>query len=178
MEALFNLLLKIIRSPKAVLVVSLFYIVGYYIISALVISAAQGNDASGIWRKNGPADIVTSIVWVLMALMLISSLLELAYKNRLGLGYLVIYYFLFIFLFAFCYGILEWHWPGMLENVNSDSWVAEWQYILVSIQTQTTLGYTQVKPGRVLTELISSLQALLGLFFTIVFIAKAVNKAG
>lgn len=178
MEALLNFLISIIRSPVAVLVVSVIYIVGYYVVSALIIRAAQKGDSTGMWRKNGPADIATSVLWVLTSVMLLSSLIELVLKNELSLMFLVLYYFLFIFLFAFCYGILQWHSNGMLENVDSNSWKAEWQYVLVSIQTQTTLGYTHAKPGRTLTEFIACLQALLGLFFTVIYLAKAVNKLG
>lgn len=168
---------SVIRDPEDISLICVGYITSYYLVSGLFIRAAR-KGVGGFWKKNGLADLVTSVIWFLVAMSLTASLIELSYGTELTLGYLMLYYFLFIFFFGFCYGLLEWHWPGMLTNVNSHEWRAECQYVLFSIQAQAALGYGDVRPGKILTEVISCIQALLGLFFTIIFIAKAVNKLG
>ncbi|MEA2563941.1 MAG: hypothetical protein QOH06_5445 [Acidobacteriota bacterium] len=168
---------NIIRSPEDIGAICAIYIVSYYVVSAFFIQAVRSK-SKGFWRKNGPADLISSVIWFLVAMALTASLIELSYGTELTPGYLILYYFLFIFFFGFCYGLLEWHWEGMLTNVQPHEWKAELQYILFSTQTQAALGYGDIRPGKVLTEVIACLQALLGLFFTIVFIAKAVNKLG
>ena len=165
-----------IQDPATVSLICFFYILGYYIVSALCIRAEQkGMDTSPL-KKNAPLDVITSVLWVSIAFILLWSLLELCYMTPIPLGYLVLYYFFFIFLFAFSYGLLEWHFPGMLHEVDSATWEGELQYIVLSIQTQTTLGYTRAKPQRLLTEFIACTQALLGLLFCIIFIARAISK--
>jgi hypothetical protein len=175
MQTLLGIILDIIKSPSKVSWVCTFYIFLYYVVSYLCIRAEQKNIETSPWKKNKPLDLITSVIWVFTAAMLIWSLLELCIRQQMSLGYLVLYYFFFIFLFAFCYGLLEWHFTGMLDGVDASTWEAEFQYIIISIQTQTTLGYTRVRPNRLLTEVIACVQALLGLFFCIVFVARAVN---
>jgi hypothetical protein len=95
----------------------------------------------------------------------------------IGLGYLVVYYFLFIFLFAIIYGIIDWHWPNnMFEGIpETGKWKAEARYLLISLQTQTTLGYTSSKPKDLKIELLTCIQALLGIFFITIFISLSIN---
>ena len=100
----------------------------------------------------------------------------MAFSATLTLGNLIVYYFLFIFLFAFWYGILDWHWPGMLEEVSRDSWTGLVEHVLISVQTQTTIGYTRGKPKRLFVEVIACVQALLGIFLITISIARAVNS--
>jgi hypothetical protein len=64
----------------------------------------------------------------------------------------------------------------MLEGVNRESWTALLQHILISIQTQTTIGYTKGKPKSLLVDVIACLQALLGIFLVTISIARAVSK--
>ena len=168
-------ILKAIQDPELVSWVCVIYIAAYYLVSAMCLRAEKKKLKDSLFRKNGPLDIATSVFWFLVAIVLVWSLLELCIRQEISLGYLVLYYFFFIFLFAFCYGLLEWHFPGMLETVDSDTWEAEFIYVAISIQAQTTLGFTRKKPVKPLTELIACFQALLGLFFCIVFIARAVG---
>lgn len=170
-----QLLLKVVQDPTLVSWVCTGYILAYYVVSAICLHVERKSITTHPLKKNKPLDVITSVLWFLAAIMLVWSLLDLCILQQISLGFLVLYYFFFIFLFAFCYGLLEWHFPGMLEGVDSSTWEAEFLYIAISIQTQTTLGYTRAKPAKPLTELIACLQALLGLFFCIVFIARAVG---
>lgn len=155
------------------------YIVSYYIVSIFSIAAAKTGKKEPTrkcwWRKNGPLDIITSITWVAFAILLIWSLATLAFSATLTLSYLIAYYFFFIFLFAFLYGILAWHSPDMLEDVSADDWTALAEHVIISTQTQTTLGYTKGKPGRLLAQAIACVQALLGIFFLTLAIQRAVQ---
>jgi hypothetical protein len=153
------------------------FIVTYYFVSVVFIWA-QKKGKDGLLKKNGPLDVLTSALWILFAVILIWSLFELASKSRLSIGYLVLYYVFFLFLFAFLYGLLEWHYPGMLTGVEPAEYEAELLYLLVSIGAQTTSGYTRARPNKALTELIAACQTLVGLFFTVIFIALAVNTLG
>jgi hypothetical protein len=177
-----NWLSEFVHDPKRISIVCAVYIISYYCVSIFSIRAAHAvaaNPASPTkmrWRKNGPLDIITSITWLGFAILLIWSLSTLAFSASLTLSDLIQYYFLFIFLFAFCYGILDWHWPGMLEHVSRDSWQALLEHVLISVQTQTTIGYTRGKPKRLLVDIIACLQALLGIFLITISIARAVNK--
>lgn len=164
-----------LRNPTSITVVSVVVIAGYYLVSIFFIRADKPENRTGLWRKSGPLDWFTSIVWFMASVLLILSLVFLTYYNELSLAFLVVYYFLFIFLFAFCYGVVAWHFPKQFDGFEK-GWEGEFQYVLISVQTQTTLGYTRAKPVTTATEFFSALQALLGLFFTIIFIAKAVNK--
>ena len=175
MQAFLTLLLNTIRNPDTVVLLTILYIFSYYLVSFFFMRPQATAARTGMFRRNGPIDVVTSVIWFLAALMLLSSLFELALKNRLPYTYLVLYYVFFIFLFAFCYGLLEWHFPGMLKDLDPAGWNAELQYILISIGAQTGYGYSRSGPARLLTECIAAAQALLGIFFVVVFIAKAVG---
>ncbi len=150
------------------------YIISYYIVSGLCLHAEKNSLTSSVFKKNATFDIITSVCWVLAAIFLLWSLVELCITQEISLGFLVLYYFFFIFLFAFSYGLLEWHFPGMLEGVHSSTWTGELLYLVLSVQTQTTLGYTSARPARPLTEVIACMQALLGLFFCVIFIARSI----
>ena len=167
--------ISLVQNPVNVSWVCLSFIILYYVISAFCIDAEKKKKRNHVLRKNKPLDIITSVLWFLYAIVLIWSLIDNCIANQLSLRFLVLYYIFFIFLFAFCYGLLEWHFTDMLYGVKPDNWRAELQYIILSVQTQTTLGYTRVKPARMWTEVIACGQALLGLFFTVIFIAKAVK---
>jgi hypothetical protein len=115
------------------------FIVAYYLVSVLFIWA-QKKEKGGLLKKNGPLDVLSSVLWIFFAVILIWSLFELASEGRLSIRYLVLYYVLFLFLFAFLYGLLEWHFPGMLTGVASAEYEAELLYLLVSIGAQTGSG--------------------------------------
>lgn len=165
---------EIVRDPQRIVFVCWFFVAGYYVLTFFFIRAAD--TTKSVWRKNGFLDISTSILWCSLTVWLLRSLFQLASTNNLPLTQLIQYYFLLIFLFAFIYGLIEWHWPGMLTGVGS-GWEAELRCLLISIQTITTLGYTTSKPARGVTEFIASVEGLLGIFFLAVFVAKAVNAA-
>lgn len=175
---------NLVNDPPRISKYCLIYIGIYYFVSYISISAAQSKDPkllwNRLWKRNGFLDILTSVTCSAFAIILIWSLSTLAFKpskTPLTLGYLITYYFLFIFLFAFCYGILEWHSKkGMFEGICHKKWKSLVIYLLISIQTQTTIGYTRNKPKHLLAEVITSLQALLGIFLITISIARAVNQ--
>lgn len=175
METVLRFFLEFIPDPEKMSIVCLVYITAYYVVSAFSLNAAKKGSSTSIWRKNGALDIATSVTWIIVAIMLISSFLEQCNKNQLTLGYLVLYYIYFLFIFAFCYGLLEWHFNRSLDGVDSNTWEAELQYLLLSVGVQTTLGYFRAKPVRLAAEILAASQALLGLFFVVVFIAKTIN---
>jgi hypothetical protein len=170
-------LANFLGNPTHVSWLCFIFIVSYYLVSVVFIWA-QKMGKGGLLKKNSPLDMISSGLWIVFAVVLIFSLFELASEGKLSLGYLVLYYIFFIFLFAFLYGLLEWHWPGMLMGVNTEGYEAELLYLLVSIGAQTGSGYTRARPTKALTELIAAIQTLVGLFFTVVFIALAVNRLG
>jgi hypothetical protein len=172
-------LTNLVRDPNRISIVCAVYIASYYSLSSFSIRAAKARPLKpkAWWRKNGPLDIFTSVTCMGFAMLLIWSLSTLAFSASLTLSDLIQYYFLFIFLFAFCYGILDWHWGDMLsEDAHHDSWQALAEHILISVQTQTTIGYTRVRPKRLIVDFIACLQALLGIFLITIAIARAVNK--
>lgn len=171
-----NLLTNFVRDPNLISICCVLYIASYYFVSIFSIRAAKSGSQQAWWRKDGPLDIFTSVTWLAFAFILIWSLGTLAFTASLTLSYLIVYYFLFIFLFAFCYGILDWHWKGMLKGVSRQSWKALLEHILISVQTQTTIGYTRGRPKHLLAEVFACLQALLGIFLITISIAKAVNQ--
>jgi hypothetical protein len=177
-----NWLSEVVHDPSRISILCAVYIISYYFVSIFSIRAAKAKRANpksakkAWWGKNGLLDIITSVTWLGFAILLIWSLSTLAFSASLTLRDLIQYYFLFIFLFAFCYGILDWHWGDMLEGVDHDSWKALLEHILISVQTQTTIGYTRGKPKRLLVDFIACLQALLGIFLITISIARAVNK--
>jgi hypothetical protein len=176
MATLLRLFSELISNPTAVSLMSVVFIILYYVLSIFFIQEAKNPDSKSIWKKNGFFDIATSAFWILVSIVLISSLFELAGSSTgLALNFLIFYYFFFIFLFGILYGLLEWHWPGTLSDVDSTTWQAEIGYIVISIQTQTTLGYTRMKPNRLSAEIVACFQALTGLFFCMLFIQKAIN---
>jgi hypothetical protein len=169
--------LRALNDPFWVSLVCWGFVAAYYGVSWGFISASRREESGrGCWRQNGLLDIVTSSVWVTTTILLIASLLDLASRNKLSFWYLAQYYLLFIFLFGFIYGILQWHWPGMLKEADQTNlWTAEAQYLTVSMQTITTLGYTGVRPGQLLTEWIACVQAMIGIVFVAIFIGRWVN---
>lgn len=172
----------LVHDPDRLSIFCAAYIASYYFVSIFSIRAAKaeranpGSTKRWWWRKDGPLDIITSITWLGFAVLLIWSLSTQAFSASLTLSDLIQYYFLFIFLFAFCYGILDWHWGDMLEGVDHDSWQALLEHILISVQTQTTIGYTRGRPKRLVVDFIACLQALLGIFLITISIARAVNR--
>lgn len=167
-------LLNFIRDPNRISVVCGVYIVSYYLVSYF--SIKNINNRRSKWRRDGPLDRFTSITWIGFAIVLIWGLGSSAFSDTVTLRDLIKYYFLFIFLFAFCYGILDWHWPGMLKDLSDNPWKRLVEHVLLSIQTQTTIGYIRGKPNRFVSEIVTCVQALLGIFLITISIARAVNK--
>lgn len=167
-------LLNFIRDPNRISVVCGVYIFSYYLVSCLSIKNIA--TANSIWKRDGPLDRFTSITWFGFAIILIWSLGSSAFSATVTLRDLIKYYFLFIFLFAFCYGILDWHWPGMLTGLSTSPWKRLVEHVLLSIQTQTTFGFTRGKPDHFVSESVTCVQALLGIFLMTISIARAVNK--
>lgn len=167
---------NLIENPESITILSVFCIISYIIVSGFFISNKE--KGKGAFKKYGFWDLITSIFWILCAIILIVSLFYLCtVKFSMPLKYLVTYYFLFIFLFAIIYGIIDWHFPGdAFEGITSGSWTAELQYLILSIQTQSTIGYTNRKPKSVGIELLAAIHSLLGIFFMAIFISISINK--
>jgi hypothetical protein len=169
----------VVRNTKAVSIGCVIYIVAYYVVTHWSLRAARQASPKGwlkLWKKNGALDIATSVIWLLGGVILVWSLMALSRSDERSVGLLALYYGYFILIFAFCYCIVEWHFGNSLEGVNATTWRAQLQYLLVSTETQTMLGYCQVKPKRLLSEGLAAVQALLGLFFVVVFVAEAVER--
>ena len=171
-----TVLIIVFNTPFVISIFSILVIIGYYYFTAKFISALNSQNANKIWRKNGPLDIFTSIVWVISPVLLLIGLLWEVSSNALSLFYLILFYLFFIFFFAFLYGLTEWHFERSLKFLSPEPWAAELQYIIMSVQTQTTLGYNRTRPNRIYVEVISLFQVLIGLFFTIIFIGEAVGR--
>lgn len=179
--SLLPLLLSVIRrfasilgDPELMLLVGGIYVISYYFVSAIFLSKASDGSYRGAWRKNGPIDIATSLLWCFTALAMIVSLLGLLATNQLSLPHLLGYYALFIFLFAFVYNLLEWHFPGSIKDLTT-GWSGELQSVLLSIQVMTSTDLTSARPKKSLVQVFAAIEALLGVLFVAVFIAKAVN---
>jgi hypothetical protein len=165
--------LQTLNDPNDIIPMGFFYVLSYYVVTAFTTFKRARPGYNGPWRKGGPGDIGTSIVWCLAACVLIMSLLDLLSRNELSLKQLLLYYVLFLFLFAFVYNILEWHFPGTIDGL-LPGWPGELQCLSMSIQTMTTGDYTSAKPAKPIAETLSSVQLLLGVLMVAVFIAKAV----
>ena len=171
---IYELIKGIFFNPQHVSVICWIFIVLYYLISWGFIRDQNTKSQSKWWKKNGFFDQLTSLFWLCFSVILVGSLLELEITRsvELTLGYVINYYVLFVFLFAFCYAILDWHRPGMFADISSDLWHREAQYVIISFQTQSTLGYTRARPNHFLPELISCIQVFLGIFFIVTTISK------
>ncbi|MFN4275473.1 MAG: hypothetical protein ACK4FJ_04175 [Ferrovibrio sp.] len=155
---------------------SLAFIILYYVVSALYIWADEKRVQHYLLKKHGPVDIITSIAWVLFAVILIWSLAEHASQESLTLWQLIEFYAFFLFLFAFIYGILDWHFPEkLIDGISNNKIEAEFQYLSMSVGTQTLFGYWRAKPKHWVIEVFAAIQALLSLWFVATIIARSVN---
>lgn len=162
-------------NPRNVSIICWSFIILYYLLSWGFIRDLKATSKSKWWKQNGFFDKLTSFFWLCFSAVLVGSLLELELtkSKELTLGYVVDYYILFIFLFAFCYGIMDWHRPNiMFAEISPSPWHREVQYVIISFQTQSTLGYTRARPNHFLPELISCIQVFLGIFFIVTSISK------
>jgi hypothetical protein len=65
-----------------------------------------------------------------------------------------------------------WRQNGLLDRATSSP---SGTWLSTSMQTITTLGYTGVRPGQLLTEWIACAQAMIGIVFVAIFIGRWVN---
>lgn len=175
---MFPLLIKTLQAlnnPTTIVLAGLFVVCGYYLISWFFHYYSGVAGYSGPWRKNSWIDITSSVIFTAATIATIVSLIDLACRNELTLEFLLIYYVLLIFLFAFIYNIIEWHRPGAVVGL-LPGWAGELQSVILSVQIMTSADYTSAKPARLGTELLASIQSLLGILFIAVFIAKAVGR--
>jgi hypothetical protein len=169
--------LQLINDPKSITFVVWPIVIGYYIVSAFCLHFAKDPNYKGPWRKYGAVDLITSSIWCVAAIGLILSLLDLAIHNELRLGFLLHYFVLVAFLFAFLFNLLEWHWPGSLEGF-AGGWAGELQCLILSTQALVSADFTSLRPKKRAAEVLGVLEAVLGLFFIAVFVAKAVSRMG
>ena len=162
-----------LNDPAVIVYVGWGYVVSYYLASWGFHYHSSDANHTGIWKKNGFADVVTSTIWSIVAIILILSLIDLLIRNELSLGFLLHYYVLFLLLFAHVYNIVEWHAPGSIGDMQA-GWPGELQCVIMSIEIMTSAPYTSARPVTLVPESIAALQALLGLAFVAIFIAKAV----
>jgi hypothetical protein len=127
-----------------------------------------------VWRKRGFLDRASSVLWVISAISMLVSLLVLLSVHGLKLRYIVAYYILFIFLFAICYNLAEWHYKGMIDDME-DGLIGEFQCVTMSIQLMTGGYHTSAKPADWRVEIFAGAEAVLGVFFIAVYVAKAVT---
>ena len=160
-------------SADSIIIISILLILVFYLLSYAFITQHQKGKA---FRRNGSLDKGSSIFWIVASIILIITFFTFASSNKLTIFQLGCFYLLFIFMFAMIYGIAEWHKEGVLENVDSSQKVSELKYLIMSIQTQTSLGYTTIRPKNVYVELLCCIQVLLGFIFYVFFISKALSK--
>jgi hypothetical protein len=175
---IFRALGDILSDPHSVRIIVWIYIVAYYAVSFSFIWAERNKKLTGILKRNGIVDTITSAFWIIFGVILIWSLLAITAEGNLTLGILAEFYLFFIFLFAFLYGLIEWHWPGKIASVSAAAYEAELQYFLMSVGAQTTVGFTRARPDHWVTETIAAAQYLLGVAFIAVWVALAVGKSG
>ena len=162
-----------LNDPIFIIDIGWGYVVSYYLASWGFHHHSADLNYTGIWKKNGFADVVTSTIWLIVAIILILSLIDLLIRNQLSLSFLLQYYALFLLLFGHMYNILEWHAPGSIAEMQN-GWPGELQCAIMSIEIMTSAPYTSARPAGLVTESIAALQSLLGLAFVAIFIAKAV----
>jgi hypothetical protein len=165
--------LQSLKNPLVVVVIGLIYIVVYYFMAARFHHYAKTKNYRGIWRKKGLLDKASSVMWVLSAIGLTASLIDLMIRNALSLRYIFAYYILFVFLFAFVYNLLEWHFEGMIDGMK-DGLIGEVQCLTMSIQVMTGGYHTSAKPANWRVEVMAGVQAIVGVMFIAVFVARAV----
>jgi hypothetical protein len=173
MISFFVTFLQSLKDPRVVVCLGVVYIAVYYFMAERFHRYAKFKKYSGVWKKWGVLDIVSSVVWIFSALGLIASLLDLLIRNNISLLYVFLYYILFIFLFAFIYSLLDWHFEGMIESLE-DGLIGEIQCVTMSIQVMTGGYHTSAKPADWRVEAIAGVQAILGVMFVAIFVAKAV----
>jgi len=148
----------------------------YYAMSYPAIKAAKTSNTTSFFRKGSQMDYLISFLILAAPVGLLIVLPTWSSFISLPLHELLAFYFYFLFFFAFIYCESNWHFSGALTEVQKDDWAAELRYFVISLQTQTTLGYTRTRPNNIATELFSGLQALIGVLFVAVVIAKAVGQ--
>jgi hypothetical protein len=158
-------------------VVAILGIALYYSMSVPAINAVNTPGSTSIFRKQTGVDYCTTALILLAPLFLLFVLPTWAAFISLSLFELLAFYIYFVFFFAFIYCSLNWHSPGAIAAIQNDNWYAEIQYLIVSLQSQTTLGYTRARPNDLFTEFFSAVQALIGVLFVAVAIAKAVGQS-
>lgn len=170
----------LLGSPGAVSKIAWVYILAYYAVSFTFVWVARRSKAGGLlsrlFKRNGVLDITSSAFWIFFAVLLIWSLLSLTAGGHLSLRVLAEFYLFFLFLFAFLYGLIEWHWPGKLENISPIEYEAEFEYFIISVGAQTTIGFMRARPNHWVTEIIAAAQAVLGVAFIAIWIALAISR--
>lgn len=148
----------------------------YYIMSIFSIQANVAPETKSIFKKSSGTDYFVTALILIAPLILLIVLLVWSSFITLTLIDLLLFYLYFLFFFTFIYCESNWHRPGAIIGIDKDDWWAEIRYFVLSIQTQTTLGYTRTRPNDLTTEIASSIQTLIGVFFVSVIIAKAVGQ--
>ena len=156
-------------------VVGAVYFGIYLGLTGLFYSAHRNRQTQGFFARNGVVDVVTSLALVGVTLWLIVHVIWLAAHQFLTFPFLLAYYGLFVLLFSGVYSLIEWHFPRSLENAAENCWETELQCLILGLQPMATLGPTRATPRRYLAELVACAQAILGIFFIGVFVARWVN---
>jgi hypothetical protein len=165
--------LQSLDNPRVVVCLGLVYIAVYCFMAVCFQSHAEINEYSGIWKKRGALDVVSSVLWIFSALIISVGLIDLLIVNKISLGYTVLYYIFSILLFAIIYSLLGWHFKGMIEGM-AGGFREEIQCVTLSIQVMTGGYHTSAKASNWVTEAIAGVQAIEGVMFVAIFVAKAV----
>lgn len=75
--------LQSVNDPSLIVIIVSVYAVGYYVVSFFFHQYARQPNYSGAWSKGGPIDIITSFLWLLVAVVFVLSLLDLVIRNAL-----------------------------------------------------------------------------------------------
>lgn len=151
------------------------YLALYFWLTQLFYAEFHKKRGQELFKRNGSFDILTSAALIVVTLLLIGNVILLAATYQLTFPFLLAYYGLFILLFSGIYSLIEWHYPGSLKGAAASCWETELQCLVLSLQTMTTLGPTRVSPQGYLAELIACAEAIIGIFFIGVFVARWVN---
>lgn len=169
-----RLVYELLIHPVWISVVGWGFILSHYMLSYIFVTNSKKDGPSSELSRNSAIDIITSVLWGVIAICLIISLIDLISRQEVTLLFLLNSYLLLIFLFAYLYNVIEWHYPGTFQGARSG---LEFHVQCVILSAEALSGGASERMGtsslKVLTIL--TVQRLIGLLYVAVFIARAVG---
>jgi hypothetical protein len=168
------LLYEVLSRPLWISVAGWIFVLSHYVLSYAFNIHSKRRASANAFSRNGPLDVVTSVVWGFIATFLILSLIDLIYRQAVTIPFLIQSYVLLIFLFAYLYNVIEWHYPGTFRGARS-GFELHVQCLILSAEAFSGGASERLSTKSLKIIAILTLQRLLGLLFVAVFIAKAVG---